>query len=72
MKTWHQKLTICKTNMNNLIKIKYLYIHVFRKSLTEMDTVIGCSTDLLPEKSIINDPKEIINSIKIRLKNTNL
>lgn len=58
--------------MNNLIKTNYLYIHVFRKSLTEMDTIIGCLTDLLPEKSIINDPKEMIKSIKIRLKNTNL
>jgi len=36
-----------------------------------MDTIIGCVTDLLPEKEPLDNPKEIIKSIQIRLKNTN-
>ncbi|XP_022166455.1 uncharacterized protein LOC111031002 [Myzus persicae] len=41
------------------------------KLLTEMDTIIGCVTDLLPEKAPLDNPKEVIKSVQIRLKNTN-
>ncbi|XP_050053434.1 uncharacterized protein LOC114132480 isoform X2 [Aphis gossypii] len=41
------------------------------KLLTEMDTIIGCVTDLLPEKAPLDNPKEVIKSVQTRLKNTN-
>jgi len=36
-----------------------------------MDTIIGCVTDLLPEKAPLDNPKEVIKSVQTRLKNTN-
>lgn len=37
-----------------------------------MDTLIGCVTDLLPEKAPVDNPKELIKSIQTRIKSTNL
>lgn len=50
---------------------EFKYPCVFRKLLTEMDTIIGCVTDLLPEKAPLDNPKEVIKSVQTRLKNTN-
>jgi len=37
-----------------------------------MDTIIGCVTNLLPERAPFDNPKEVIKLILIRIKNTNL
>lgn len=36
-----------------------------------MDIMIGCVTDLLPEKTPLDNPKEVVKSILIRIKNAN-
>lgn len=36
-----------------------------------MDTIIGRVTELLPEKAPLNNPKELMKSIQIRIKSTN-
>lgn len=36
-----------------------------------MDTAIRCITDLLPEKASLDDPKQVIKSIQIRMRHSN-
>lgn len=36
-----------------------------------MDTVVGYITDLLPEKALLDDPKQVIKTIQIRMRHSN-
>lgn len=54
------------------IFLKDVNIHIFRQFLNEMDTIIGCITDQLPEQAPFDNPKEVMKSIIVRLKNSNM